>query len=990
MKKIKAAILFTIVVTAGVAGYFFWSFSTASVTIKEVKINLHEKQVNIDVHLVAQNIPVIDFDIHYAIATQSNTIVEGSITLPAQKIENNRASLVLPTTIFIDKLQQIRQQNSKTILLEFNGSFQAASQSIEIPFHFSREIPLPKGNSNKHLQIDKLIINILEHEILISADIIVENPKEKDIPHFNVDYNVVFNDSLVVEGKLISNGIPAKSEGIVTLPLRIQKTKLLRAKSSSDAVNKLLIKGNIATKHMSFHFSVRKNILLASRKLNAKIHHINVQQPLHGPTTINAQLTVANTKKIKSGKVHYNVLIDEQKVATGSVEIESTKQQLLLNLPAEIDLDKIRTYKQNSPLHKLKISGFLQLQTESVLIDAPFEVHKNIILRDRHKPRHRVKNIDVVINHGHVSINAIVEIKNSSDKDIEHLHAVYKVSANNKHIVSGKAMIRSSIASFSRGELAIPVKINTQQLKALPKNALCTFIVSGKLHAKLSGKEFHIPFTIAKEVLLKPREAKAEVQNLLIRVNSDRSMDIEASLKISNTKPRKAKITYRVSLANTQVVTGRALLTPKNKEMHAQIPIKINVEKLKTLRKKHGGQVVPLVLTGKAFINDQQVPFRVRKDILLSSPKRNVRVLGLEVKEKAGKKHIRVKLDITPAPKIKALNITYNMFMNHNNIAKGKFNYVKDTHSSLFEIPIVLDKEKLEASKAENIGKLVPFLITGNIQGETTRGKVQIPFRVEKDAYLQGKSLEIKSVALQILKMSRQNMQLQLKLNVFSKFAHDIKKLNITYRKIVKGVQVMGGEVHVQNLVAQKVNVIRIPLHIARKTWNDMKEKYEGQTLRMILKGHVEVETASKHFQFPFEVHKNTVIRKRPFEIKLNKFRIRKWRFRERVYHVILTLKSLLPHKIENLRIEGDIQLTKAIKARVLNKNITLKPNASIDLEIEVKRKRIGLIRRIIDKIRDIKTAKTNLKIEGTSEEGTVFSSHSNEEQPITVVEENE
>lgn len=295
---------------------------------------------------------------------------------------------------------------------------------------------------------------------------------------------------------------------------------------------------------------------------------------------------------------------------------------------------------------------------------------------------------------------------------------------------------------------------------------------------------------------------------------------------------------------------------------------------------------------------------------------------------------------------------------------------------ALVQIPLNVDLLQLSEIRNNTAEEHVICQLVGKIYVDLKVRKFAVPFAINKELPT-AKSVLLTKKSCRILQLAPDIIKLQIELGLENKMAKGIRDVHADYQMSALDVVVGKGKLKLDDLPSNGQGIASIPLQIERAVFKKIKADNLGKKIHLLIEGAIHAQVEEKYLDIPFSVTKEMeILHEKSFDVKLKKIRIRKLSVKEKTYWAILDVKSLLPFKIQDLHIEGNIHLGEKCEAKLLNPNLTLLPNQSTSVELEITAQRGGLFELFKMLLRK-KMASSNLKIKlrGTGEGGTEVTS---------------
>lgn len=306
--------------------------------------------------------------------------------------------------------------------------------------------------------------------------------------------------------------------------------------------------------------------------------------------------------------------------------------------------------------------------------------------------------------------------------------------------------------------------------------------------------------------------------------------------------------------------------------------------------------------------------------------------------------------------------------------------------SEMLQLPFTIDVAQVQKLRAQIKERAVTIVVAGRLHVQYKAIKMALPFTLEKEVPQQKGQLACSIRQCRVTHLALDRIEVVVDIDIANQSAHQVNHVAATYRVAVGDTGIIDGKLALDNLPAKGVGSVAVPLVIERGKLQKVKASYAGKPVPFTITGQVEGELDGNAIAAPFTVSKEIELRERAFEIKFKKIRVQKLRLRETTLFAIIEVKNMLPVKLENVQVDGDIELGEKIEAKVVNQGFTLAPGEATAIELEIVRQRGGLIElaKLLARQKQAK-GKLRMKLRGITEDKTVVSDESEHTDTVPV-----
>ena len=305
---------------------------------------------------------------------------------------------------------------------------------------------------------------------------------------------------------------------------------------------------------------------------------------------------------------------------------------------------------------------------------------------------------------------------------------------------------------------------------------------------------------------------------------------------------------------------------------------------------------------------------------------------------------------------------------------------------SPLSLGVKLERGKLKQLRSEQAGQPVTLLITGKLRLVAWGAQLQVPFHFTKVMTQQNRLFELTVKGVNIKQIKPELVDLVVKLGIASKLDLAIADLKASYDVTAKETKVADGALILKELPPHGDAIMEIPIVIQRAKFKAIKAGNLGKPIALVISGNLAVTWQGEAYQFPFTITKEIELQEQPFEVKVKKIRLRS--LKNRTCLLVVEVKNKTSLQIQDLAIDGKITLGDGVEAELLNDKISLAPGQITQLTLELHSEKLGMVKLLKELIKQKRTtSKSKWKLRGKTNEDTVITSHSEEEDSVTVEE---
>ena len=740
-----------------------------------------------------------------------------------------------------------------------------------------------------------------------------------------------------------------------------------------------------------------------------QVQRFDIQLPSPDRAKLLLQAEVSNKLRIPVNyfQVDYQVAVKNIELVQGKLQLQGrigANDKAILQLPLTVDLAKLRQIKMEMRDDEipLTVSGQLHLDIKVKKFILPFSISRQV-RRQKRDIDSRIISCELQIDEQRqLSINLVLGISNPFSHPLLSAHSQYQIFLAGRPVISGSLICKEKILPHRQGRLQLPIRVDLAKLRqGRQQSSGGKLRISGKLSALLEQRQIEIPFNIEKTMPTQPRRIDCQIQSIAV-AEKNGIMLVKARLLLQGELPAKlrlGKADYQASIAGQPVARGQVVVTPcqqNSAEYQVKVPIAIKLKRLRQIKQQNRGQPSQLQVTGKLALvlpeRQLQLPFRFSKPLPARGNKAiKCQILDLLIRQQGEQMQMVLLVALIGKfpPKIKTLRARYQVKMAGQPIASGlaRLDQARRTPGKMLaQLPVTVDIVTLRQLKQKYIGQSVTLELQGIVRLELQDRQLDLPFSFTKTTELRGKAFEVRVRAVQFSKLTPQEISMTLKLAIQSKVAKEINGLLANYRVSAQGKQIISGQLKVAKLAPLGTGNAEVPLTVQTKQLKAIKKENAGKKTPVRIVGDISAMVNGRQFQTPFSIEKQVELIEKPFALKLKKIRFRKWRFRQRTYLLVVEVTNNTSRKIENLQIEGKIVLGKGIEVEMLDKNITLLPQQSKLLNLEMEAQRFALIKLLGQVIRSkITRGRWRMKFRGKAADGVEIASESEAEGEVAV-----
>lgn len=324
--------------------------------------------------------------------------------------------------------------------------------------------------------------------------------------------------------------------------------------------------------------------------------------------------------------------------------------------------------------------------------------------------------------------------------------------------------------------------------------------------------------------------------------------------------------------------------------------------------------------------------------------------------------------------------VDYQVSADTMNLAQGTLNLsgtVNAQKSMLLQLPVRVNLASIKELQSKKTEQKVALTIAGNVYLDLKIKKIAFPFSFVRETELRkaGEPVNIVIKGVQVTHISPNELGLSVQIGLTNSSNKPITSLLASYSVFGNKELVLNGAFKLKDLPPKATSTASVPLTIQAEKFTKLKRENIGKPISFLIKGDITTNLNAHNLKIPFSVTKDLELVEKPFDVKLKKFSIINFNFRECVYGISLDVKNLMPIEIINVTIEGPIQITSDVALKVLDKNITLLPGQITELHLETHSQNRGLIKLVLELIKMKRTQGTmDLNLKGETADGTVIS----------------
>jgi LEA14-like dessication related protein len=299
---------------------------------------------------------------------------------------------------------------------------------------------------------------------------------------------------------------------------------------------------------------------------------------------------------------------------------------------------------------------------------------------------------------------------------------------------------------------------------------------------------------------------------------------------------------------------------------------------------------------------------------------------------------------------------------------------IKGHDSEMLKIPCSIDVANFQKLRQQLKEHAVQLVFVGQLHVNLKVMQMGIPFILDKEIPQQKDQFTCQVKECRVTHLSPDKIALVLELALANQSPQQIQNVIALYQVAVGDKAIIEGKLTLDSLPPQGTGTASVPLAIDRAALQKIKAVYAGKKVPLVVRGEIHGMLQGNTIAVPFQIVKEVELRERAFEVKLKKIRVQKARLRETTLLAVVEVKNSLPFKLENVQVEGDIELGDKIDAKVLTQGFTLAPGETTTLELEITRQRGGILE-LAKTLLQQKRANSQLrmKLSGTTEDKAVI-----------------
>lgn len=495
---------------------------------------------------------------------------------------------------------------------------------------------------------------------------------------------------------------------------------------------------------------------------------------------------------------------------------------------------------------------------------------------------------------------------------------------------------------------------------------------------------------------------KIAVQNVGVRFSSTGEVEILAELEIANSMIiplRYFKAGYEINAGGVRIATGEIDVSGNvaaGGKTSVKLPLVIDIGSARQLRQTNADKPMNLDVTGALYFDLKlkkiAIPYHFSREIQPGNCACEVIEVPVQIKD--GKVTLSPIFHITGDLPEKTISATarYTVQIADAVVATGnaEIHNVEQTRQRLTgKLSIELDLAMWRDLRRKYAGTAVDLTIAGNVDLLVNDRHVEIPFTFSKLFEVHGRpfSLAVKEVCVKSI--SRQAIVMEVTLSLTSEIPRDIGDLKAEYEVISRQTQLVQGTLSLPHLPALGQGEARLPLTIERASLKQVKEGNAGKKTPLLIQGQAWAMVNDQKVHVPFSVTKEIEFAEKPFEVKLQKIRVRRLRAPS-IVDIAVAVKNATAMNVKDLKIDGKIHIGEGLEVDVLDKLVNLPAGQSAVLNLEVKRERGAIVELLRAMIQERRAGgRCKLKFRGKTEDGAEISADSDEESTVIVEGEN-
>ncbi len=766
-------------------------------------------------------------------------------TVTARKIRNDATGLTVeaPLTVHLDKLRKARAAGGP-MELKVAGLVIARMEerTLRLPFELNKKLS-PGG---MRCQLLELSVSSWGGKLRLAPRLrITSSAPLPAVDSMEVTYAVTLDGLPLGSGSARVAGHGDKKQLLARAELLLDQARLRALGKGGDAARVLRMTGLVMLqakgKTHQVPYSFTRPFRPGGKSMSVRLQRVSVKSPSKDRLVLYARLGVRSrmAQTLRNISASYSVHVQGARLLEGTFRLAALGGGRTGHARVRVQMDPARLRAlQGKAVGKrvaLLIRGVLtaSLPGQKAPLRVPFVVARSL------RPAQgsmavTVESVQVhALSGGGLRGTVKLGLEGGAAGKLGKLRATYEVLARDRKLIKGELALEA--ASPGRWTATIPVTITTDSLAALRKEGFVTvpLKITGRVTARPRGRgEVVFPFSVTRRLQLGgPRPLAVSVKSLVLDATSPGKLKVNLVLALrSRLQMDLADLdaAYTVTAGGKVLLRGSFLLKRllAGKTGEARIPLTVQTDALKALKKGSAGGTGALKITGKVSgkilsggnkPRSFDLPFTIRKELGPAGKPLSAEVLGVWIKEiSAAQVRLLLKLRLRGGVFESAQNVkaTFKVEAQGQQVLTGKLKLGAPGagKSVIAELPLTVKAARMRAIKKKNKGKKIILQISGKVTAATAQGVLSIPFVVHKEAALLDRPLAVKLHKLDFSGMSFRNRTFRAIINITNKAPFTIKNLNIEGTlTLAKGVQ---GRVLNRNVTLRSGQTTRLTIAV--------------------------------------------------------------------------------------------------------------------------------------------------------------------------------
>lgn len=526
-----------------------------------------------------------------------------------------------------------------------------------------------------------------------------------------------------------------------------------------------------------------------------------------------------------------------------------------VTLSMTADSKRLRALRKGAG--KVAISGRVHGTLAGRELTVPFSIIRPVPA-GKAGPGGRVESFQVrLMPGGEAKVRVVLAVKNPMSRQLNAVRTTYTASLGGKEVARGTAATEGSIKPGGQGRLKIRMVVHLKDALG-PRPAPLPMKVRGAVVCSLGGADLEFPFSLEKTLPAAAARGACSVRGLDLRMGSGRELGVlarVACLKPDGGKLQSGRATYRVTLAGQEVARGAVSIGQGDSsapELLVEVPVTINLQRLKQSRAASGGAAIPLTISGQLTAvlgageksKESTIPFELTKDVTPTAGLR-VELVSLGVRLTGRRVRLTPRLRVSAASSLKGVDrlaATYSVSLAGRTVGHGRVRLNGFARGKEILAQGVLKLDQLRAVKdaARATGGKLNLLIRGQLAIKRAGATQQVPFSFRRSVKLAGGGLSLGVRGIQVDAAGKDGaLNLILELEVKSQLPRAVSSVSASYTATLQDQELARGTLRLPAVRPNESTRGRLTIRLEPERLKALRKRQVGGKVSLVLRGNL-------------------------------------------------------------------------------------------------------------------------------------------------------